>query len=273
MNPVFKLMSHGTKWPSFRLSLWLAFGLGLATLAISGLAALRHRNALLGSLQTAAWLVTILTPLVAIPFAATLTTRTVRSENFQLLRVTPLAPRVIVRGFVTGALHRMRLLLVLLVGLMPALPVAKLVENVQMVSSCLCVHVGLPGQSTDMGTHFDDCASPYDKRLALDALTEMWLALGLWGLAWVGTALGVMVALGRRRAHLMFFLSLMAVSIIIIAILTFLGPYMGAAYYVGGMGCWEAAIYWPTNGTAFLIWMLFPCALTWGLMRLAERWA
>ena len=84
----------------------------MATKAIS--AGISAKLSLIG------WGLAILTAALTVILAALQTGRYVDSDQYALLMLTTLTPQTAYRGFVTAALHRMRILIALSVALMPA---------------------------------------------------------------------------------------------------------------------------------------------------------
>lgn len=69
------------------------------------------------------WFLTLSTPLITSIVAANLTTRMLRSEDFELVYVTPLPNRLLVSGQVVAVLYRLRFYLMVQAGLVPLLAV------------------------------------------------------------------------------------------------------------------------------------------------------
>lgn len=136
-NPVVVRLTRRCGWPSGRTVLWLAFGLGVMSLAITTQATLHMKSIQLSTLGAAlllaAWALAILTPPITVAVAAVLVTRDMRGERFELLRLTTtLSEATIVRGAIFATLYRMRVLLALVVGLMPALVVGMLQVEIKV---------------------------------------------------------------------------------------------------------------------------------------------
>jgi hypothetical protein len=124
-NPLFDRLTRNAKPPSLRVCLWLAFGLGLVTLAYMSwmmlYAPVIPFSTIGVILMVAAAVLIFLLPILVGIIAATLTARDTQGEEYQLLRLANLSPRTVVWGYIGAALHRMRLLLALMIGTMPAL--------------------------------------------------------------------------------------------------------------------------------------------------------
>ena len=113
-NPLIARLTGQRTWFSLPVAFWLAFGLGLATLAISAWAFLHPIPSLLGYAIFGVVLLYILTPPVILVAAATATVRDVQGEPYQLLALTDISDAALVRGYVFAALYQWRALLWLL---------------------------------------------------------------------------------------------------------------------------------------------------------------
>ncbi len=215
-NPVAARLTPRGTWPSARVALWLALGLGLAGLAISTLETLRMRSEELGSfsviLLLMGLLVTILTPPIVAGVAVVLTSRDLHSGTYELMHVTTLSETTLVQGYVFAALHRVRFLLALVVGLMPALAVGMVQVGiaVAVIFYSIMVH-------PDPGYQY----GPYGTSPGLDpahitgpALACMAIVVGLWGLNWQAAALGVGLSL-RWRGSIMAIIAAPMITLLI----------------------------------------------------------
>lgn len=148
----------------------------------------------LGELLLIAWAVTNVAPLVAAATAAILTTQDMLSEQPASQRPLVLPWRTVVSGYVLAALHRLRILLALVIGLMPALVIggAYFVLDflTRLNAGCL-----------------DGCwwplffPTPDMERIGeLLVVTFVAMAIGKWGANFLGAALGASLALRWRKA-------------------------------------------------------------------------
>ncbi len=255
-NPLVERLTRRGKWPSGRAALWLAFGLGLASLAVATWETLRMESDQPGLasmiLLALAWLLTILTPPITAVFATILVSRDARSETYDLLHVTTLSEAALVRGYVFAALHRVRVLLALIVGLMPALAVGMVQVGIAVAVIFYSIMLyPYPG--------YQD--GPYGASPGLDpvhvtgpALACMAIAIGLWGLNWPAAALGVGLALRWRESAVVTIVAPMAMLLIATSL-----PLL--VLLTNGMGRAAAAA------------LLTPYILGAAAMGLARQWA
>lgn len=118
-NPIARRISRQSRWPSARLSFWLAFGLGLLTLGVSVWALLHLSEPYLEWLLIGGWGVVLAGPALIAPITALLTRRDLNSDQYQLLYLTSLSDETLAAGYIWGALTRLRLLMAFGVGFMP----------------------------------------------------------------------------------------------------------------------------------------------------------
>ena len=198
-NPIFVRLTRNAKPPSLRTCLWLAFGLGLTTLAFMSWTMLYHpippfvQVGLLLMLLSAA--LTFLLPIPIGIIAATITARDVQGEEYQLLRLTNLSPRTIVWGYIGTALHRLRLLLALMIGTMPSLVMGILLLEIMIDSVFASISTCLDGPCSPQLLSAETANSLY-----WGTYTWLVVALTLWGVNLLGAALGVWLSLAWRKA-------------------------------------------------------------------------
>ena len=188
-NPVFVRLTGNCKWPSARVALWLSFGLGLAALFLTSQAALRMRafdmDPLSAVLMVTAVVLTLLTPSIVASVATNLTSRDVSSEPYELVQLTTLPKNALVQGYVFAALYRMRLLISLTVGLMPAL-----VIGLVQISFLVLV------------TLYTSNMAPFLEQIVPLSLVFVATVIGLWGITFLATASGVGLAIRWRGSIL-----------------------------------------------------------------------
>ncbi|MBI5930612.1 MAG: hypothetical protein HY862_14990 [Chloroflexi bacterium] len=122
-NPIAHRLSHQAHWPSLRLSFWLAFGLGLMTLAFSIWSLLHFSDSVFKWVLLGGWSMVLAGPLLIAPITALMTRRDLNGDQYQLLYLTPLSDETLAEGYILGALFRLRLLMALGVGFMPMVTV------------------------------------------------------------------------------------------------------------------------------------------------------
>lgn len=121
-NPIFIRMTR--RGISLRTTLWIAVGsmlfsmlFGITTALISD--ALASISMPIGILITTApsFLLNALYPPVAAAFAAIAVGNDVQSEDYTMLKLTPITPQQIVRGYVFATLYQQRILYAIAIGL------------------------------------------------------------------------------------------------------------------------------------------------------------
>jgi hypothetical protein len=184
-NPVFVRLTRNCKWPSGRVALWLGFGLGLVTLFLTSHATLHMKdfemNPLCAVLFVTAVVLTLLAPAIVASLATGLTARDVSSEPYELVQLTTLPKIALVQGYVFAALYRMRVLISLTVGLIPALVIG-------------VVQLGL----LVLVTLYTSNMAPFLQQVVSLSLDFMAIVIGLWGIAFLATASGVGLAIRWR---------------------------------------------------------------------------
>jgi hypothetical protein len=246
-NPLYDHLTRRSRWPSLRLTLWLAFGLGLVTLTISALSLSSIPQA--GALRTTALilmlvgaLVTLVAPPVVAVFAAVLTARDARTGGHELMRLTPLSKAAIVRGYAFAVLFRLRVLLALVVALMPAL----VVEALYMTALGRAIFFNIACNLM----HPELChIMPWS--LPPEAGRIFSLVLGTWGLILLAAALGVWLALRWRRTTAAAIVAPGLVALLI------------AASLIASINV--------LSGLVMALVLLLPWALALAIMRLAQE--
>jgi hypothetical protein len=210
-------------------------------------------DALLMVVLLAPWPVAILTPAVAAFSGASLAARDVWNGQLDLIRLSGLRPAVRLGGYVWGTLYRLRVWIALSAGLMPALVYSLLLMWVVKIGTWII------RSGTLIRVPFQEWMIP-DVGLIPLMLAFIALALGLWGLIWLGAALGVGLALwwcsarwAALGALLVMLTYLAVVTVLTVALL--MSPVIPPQWWV-----------------AVLV-LLFPYLLALAATRLARRWA
>ena len=85
-NPLVARLTRGARWPSVRVALWFALGLGAVSLGLSTWTVLHaystQGHAFLIFALLVAWLMLLVTPLVVAVVAARLAARDARSQEY-----------------------------------------------------------------------------------------------------------------------------------------------------------------------------------------------
>jgi len=195
-NPVLARLVQRDRWPSLRMVLWIAFGLGLASLTVATVTILRMGPDLSGNtglfLWIASWLITALAPPLVGVTALLFVDRDVRNGVFELLRLTLVSEKALVWGYALAALYRWRIFLTLVVGVMPVLVVGMLQTHI--ITMALVYQILPP-----MGLGGYQGGFPRDvdvQRAIVDAIALEATAVGMWGMNGLAAVLGV--GLGYR---------------------------------------------------------------------------
>jgi hypothetical protein len=263
-NPLFVRLTKGARWPSLRVCVWLAMGLGLAGLALSAFDLWRilHtdlEDAINGFYLSrllawpVGWALGMVSPVIVAAVAAIQTSRERRDEQHELLRLTPLADAQFVQGYAFGALYRVRLWLALIVGLAPAMIGGIIVNGLTVV-------VQTP------------LLDPRDNLLGNVIVPSIPIAAIIVGLVSANAlAAALAVALALRMKNAMSATILASTAALFCALATMiafalLGPNLS----------------WPTESRPYSFYLpclwtiggcgLPPVPLALGLMRLARRW-
>ena len=275
LNPLVERLARRGRWPSVRAALCLVFGLGLASLAVTTWATLRMESVQLDLSSTIllalAWLLTILTPPITSVVAIILVSHDASSEMYELLHLTTLSEAMLVKGYIFAALHRVRALLALVVGLMPALVVG-------MVQVSILVAVIFHSIMLDYSVYLQDelyrISSGIDPAYVTGpALACMAITIGLWGLNWPAAALGVGLAL-RWRGRVIVTIIAPMVTLLVTLLIAISLPVLvvlltSEEVYLSYWGQLHSAIMLAIS----LFALLAPYALGAGMTRLAQRWA
>ena len=250
-NPIYDRLTHNAKPPSLRLTLWLALGLGSILLAVSLWDTWRVPHAggfLLWPLGLAGWVVSLIVPGIVGAIAVLLPARDQATEEYQLVRLTPLSASTIVWGYLLAALHRARVFLGLVVGLMP---VAVLWPVATINGPTTTYEGSLPRVQPD---------------LIGSSLLFLVIVLGLWVINPLAAAHGTAVGLRARNATLAAALvgleMIVLPGIVLVMVLTVLGPTIGSQ--IPDMLHRAAAL---SAGVCVLL----PCLITAGAIAWAQR--
>ena len=193
-NPAFARLTRDCKWPSGRAALWVGFVVGVVVLFLTSQSALRMKTLALGPLSTilliAAWAVTLLTSPITAVVATILTSRDVHSGSHELVRLTMLPEAAMVQGYVFATLYRVRLLIALTIGLMPALAVGMFQVGLALsiIFSSYYSLQGIPAYPVE----------PLDAGMMEMSLVFTIMTIGLWGMNLLAAATGVGLALCLR---------------------------------------------------------------------------
>lgn len=203
-NPLYERLTRRLRWPSVRASFWIAFVSGLATLTLTSLSFLQQGLPNVAGLTyvsevliVAAFWLLFLAPLIMALVSAAMVSRDASTHNYQMMSLTPIEPKRVVRGYFWASLARMRVLLILVVGLMPALVVGMLRMEVQgfaqgTVSSCQ------PPSCICIGRFCDPSIEAIVEGIPSRMLRIAILTAHLWVLPLMGAAVGVLTGLHLR---------------------------------------------------------------------------
>jgi hypothetical protein len=181
---------------SRRGAFWLAFGIGIASLALSTWLTFKTNSDGLLIVLLVVLGGMLLSPVVVAAVTAILSARNVRSEGFQLVRLTNVSDGNIVWAHILASLLRFRILLAVLVGLMPVIVVGIL--DMQLYVTAIFVNL--------IYSCYQQPCPPATSTLPS---TGDWLksglaiivgVIGLWGLNVLAAALGTFAALRWQRA-------------------------------------------------------------------------
>jgi hypothetical protein len=252
-NPVYQVLVRGARWPPLRAALYIALVLGVVTLIFSVVILLstpRFKGGVLLLLVLFGWIVTLFTPALTATTASRYAHRFRTGEAYPLIRLTGLPPIAMVRGIVFAALFRLRVLLALLLGLMPAQAVGVvyldlMVESVfYQIQSGTLMYVGNPPPFPEF---------PPSSVYAASVFT----LVALWGMNLLGAALGTALALRFQRAE-----AAAAVSALAMLILT------PGLMWLGLIHTEYASLFCLPP-----LLMPVPYALAWLVARRSRRWA
>jgi hypothetical protein len=142
-----------------------------------------------GLIVTFGWLFELVTPFVVAISSAVLTRRLVRSDYFDMIRITPISNRTLVTSLVFTSLYRLRYVLMALIGLMPLI----IVETfhwflvIDLTISSLIYYGTVP-------------TPPTWGEVVWPTLFGIVIILSLWSMTILAAALGVQAAVSRRYA-------------------------------------------------------------------------
>lgn len=197
------------------------------------------------------WFVLATCPIAVAATAASQTAADVRSEAFQLVRLTGLSDRQMMWGYSLAAFHRRRLMLALAVTLAP---------------SAILGLAALMREASVYTTYARQLQPPSGMDVIGPLIEVTATVIGLLLLNVIGGSLGVRLALWAGQRRLMIGVVVMAVMIIlslsgITFMLTFLGPYVGGVRFSEFPSAWkELAIVvglcagLPFGLAAMLVW-------------------
>jgi hypothetical protein len=267
-NPLFSRLTARARPPSLKDCVRLAVGLALISLLIGifDLSRAMQGNAdgpYVSNMLAwgLAWPLAFISPALVAVTAAILVSRHVGGEEYEFLRTTPMSEARVVQGYVAAALHRLRLLLALAVGLAPLMVVGTLTGVMRSMLSQLLNVAPRPGSPTpSYELALGDVAGPL---VILAAIATGLLLANL-----LAAALGASLALWVRetRAAITFALAAMLLgAIVAVVALAIYGPAIGASYSE------QAKLLLPSL-TGIALCALPPIPLALGVMRLARRW-
>jgi hypothetical protein len=276
-NPIYERLTRNARWPSLRLCLWLAGGLGVVSLVISLLDLLSVLNPEVGGslyspfVMFLAWLLAIICPVIVSLIAVGQTSRDVQSEGYRLVSLTLVNRTQIMRGYVLAALHRVRVLLAMVVGLSPVMIGGPLVATLFVLSMQLFTgHESLFLPET--ADFWGGASYPPNTLDVVGLLVEIAApVIGMLLVNLLAAVVGVALALWWRRAtaaaSAVASLSGLAGSLAgVIAVLTMIGPSLG------GLGFSQLPNPWLELVLVSLLCMVPPVLLATGIMVLARRW-
>lgn len=281
-NPLVIRFTRRSRWPSIRAAFWLTFGLGVTSLVVATRATLHLREAYFELLTLGLLLIslamTLLTPSLVALVAVALTGRDVRSDLHDLLCTTPLSEAALVQGYIFGVLHRLRVLLVVVVGMMPAFVVGMFQFQLDLVYSGIFLslpHYAVAQNYYDRFHHYSEACTFI---LIRNTLLILGTVIGMWGMNGVGAALGVGVALRWRKSAVAALAAvltalgmLLATAALLVVMLAVLGPSIGALA-TADITLYSASDAIVTSGAAGGL-AVIPYALGVVCARLARRWA
>jgi hypothetical protein len=196
-NPLIRQTLRRETRLSLRAALWIAFGIGLAGLAISTWQTLRATTDDLSNLDwillLVGWPFVAFTPF-AVSFAAALNTRrAIVPERFELVHLTPLPNESIVWALIFEALYGLRYALIAVVGIMPVL-----VIKTFHVLILFDLHMQNRFRPYYSGTY----VPPAQANITTATLIALGLIVGAWGLTLLGAAVGIRSAILGRRTEI-----------------------------------------------------------------------
>jgi hypothetical protein len=189
-NPLMAQLKRQPSRLSLRALLWLAFGLGILGLAaatgITVYASASDLSTAERIVTVSGWAFYLAAPFITAAGAASGTRRAVRVDHYEVIWLTPLSNTTLVRAHVFAALYRARYMLGGLVALMPFL-------IVEVFHAQVALQAHLYFYAPDPPTYWEG---------VVPALLALVVVMGLWGLVFLGAAIGVRMALLRRDPHM-----------------------------------------------------------------------
>jgi hypothetical protein len=273
-NPLVQQIAQRGKWPSLRMAVLIGVGLGLLSVIVIAGAILRMpADGIFATwLMALGWLIVLVSPAVVGMVAGVSTARTVSSEAFELVRLTNLPEREIVRGLVGGALYRLRILIGLNVTALPLI-VLGMIYLTLVVTQIFCTITC----STLMYAGSPCVCEPWPVFGPPAAwLTLLIVVAGLWGMIGLAAALGVALGLNIKKGG-----TAGSITAIIMLPLTLGGAYLMLLLSGGG---WvvlgpdhlfnDLPLVWGVLLSMILSLLVsaLPYCLAAGMMRLSRRW-
>ncbi|MBN1120556.1 MAG: hypothetical protein JXJ17_05720 [Anaerolineae bacterium] len=127
-NPIYARLKKADK-PCVKPAMWITGIIGLAGLIYSiwlliTISGLGNTSSAITSiirsiLSTITWLLILVIPLIVAITGITLTGKDINSESYQLVRMTGLSNKTLIRGYALAACHRQRVLIALVAALSP----------------------------------------------------------------------------------------------------------------------------------------------------------
>jgi hypothetical protein len=195
-NPLIRRTLRQKTPLTLRRSLWIAFGIGLAGLAISVWQLLHATSDNISNLDwilmVFVWPFLVVTPFAFSLTAALQTRRAMVAERFELVQLTALSNETIVWALMFDALYGLRYALIGVVGLMPLLVIK---------TFHLLIVFDLQRQNRFSYYYVGDYTPPTTSEIVVPTLLTLGLIIGVWGLTLLGVAIGVRSAVQRRHTE------------------------------------------------------------------------
>ncbi|MBN1427651.1 MAG: hypothetical protein JXB07_04645 [Anaerolineae bacterium] len=212
-------------------------------------------------------------PLTVISISALVTYELVTDKEIYQLLGLVFSPQIILNGLISAVLYRVRILLACTVVLMPFMmvnPYQEILSNARwgdcyiLTKSPADYFLRMNWRPIDRR----DCAWPSDNHLLqLAALEAVELTLLSWGISLFGAVLGLWSALLWRRGAFPTLVCIVVIPIILVGIITFLGPTTGKIGICTTSCTW--LIPWPPLVELFSL--LTPYVMAWIYALLARR--
>ena len=277
-NPLYLRLTANAKSPSLRVVLWVASGLTvlvtlvfllpiitMARLTVDGRISYEESQIVNGQsgpaffVALAGYVLIPLAMLVTTVVAAVITARDAGGEEYELLQLTDLTARERTLAYVATAFYRVRVLLGLMLGLLPALPGLFVIGPIiaLVFEFIIC---GIYGESCDS---VDVAINNVAANVAFMAGGLLLAMVVVGGLLLLAAAIGVSAGLQRRRVSTAVWTSLLSILILIVMV----------------AGLWFVGTNLSIILAPAMVWVVFvgSIALIWGLallsLRLAQNWA